>query len=179
MTMDTAGEIKRLLSMDEVARHYGFAPNRTGFMHCPFHTGDRDPSLKVYRDPGGGFCCFGCGAGGSVIDFVMRLFDISFPAAVVRLNADFSLGLIGRRPDPRAAERRRAKQRKEAAARALYAAEYGFRTAQYRRLWGARINEAPTNRDEPFDPEFAEALRILPALDYWFDTHPFPGGESY
>lgn len=36
---------------------------------CPFHR-DNTPSFTVFPD--GGWHCFGCGAGGSLIDFVMR-----------------------------------------------------------------------------------------------------------
>ena len=82
--------------MRQVAERYGFDPNRSGFIKCPFHQGDRTASLKIY--PGDkGFHCFGCGAHGSVIDFVMRLFDLSFPQAVVRLSSDFNLGLTAHR----------------------------------------------------------------------------------
>lgn len=38
------------------------------------------------------------GKGGSVIDFVMDLFDLSFRQAVLRLNLDFRLGLTDSRP---------------------------------------------------------------------------------
>lgn len=60
--------------MDEVARHYGFEPNRAGFMRCPFHQGDHTASLKIYAGDRG-WHCFGCNSGGSVIDFVMRLYE--------------------------------------------------------------------------------------------------------
>ena len=87
-----AEEIKARLTMPQVAGFYGYEPNRSGFLQCPFHSGDRQASLKIYPD-GGGWHCFGCGKGGSVIDFVMELFDLTFPQACIRLNRDFSLGL--------------------------------------------------------------------------------------
>ncbi|HEY7913605.1 MAG TPA: DNA primase [Blastocatellia bacterium] len=47
---------------------------------CPFHS-EKTPSFNVH--PGKGlFKCFGCGAGGSVFDFVMRIEGCSFPEAV-------------------------------------------------------------------------------------------------
>lgn len=79
--------------MPKVAEFYGFRANRAGFVNCMFHSGDRDASLKIYSGKNGGFHCFGCGAHGSVIDFVMKLFDISFSEAVRRIDSDFSLGL--------------------------------------------------------------------------------------
>lgn len=57
---------------------------------CPFHK-DRRPSLTVYPATGS-YYCFGCGAGGDVIDFVCRLQGLSFKEAV-----DF---LAGAGPDP-------------------------------------------------------------------------------
>lgn len=48
---------------------------RDGKVTCPFHD-DRTPSLHAYDDPDRGWTCFGCGAGGSIIDFASRLWDI-------------------------------------------------------------------------------------------------------
>ncbi len=85
--------------MDEVVRRYGFEPNRAGFICCPFHR-EKTPSLKVYSEPGRGFYCYGCGAGGSVIDFAMLLFKIPFANAVSRIDCDFLLGLLNDKPEP-------------------------------------------------------------------------------
>lgn len=54
---------------------------------CPFHE-DRDPSFVVYPDTGSYFC-FGCNAGGDVIDFVGRLHGTDFKetAALLADNA--------------------------------------------------------------------------------------------
>ncbi len=156
---DIAETIKRILSMDQVARRYGFDPGRAGFIHCPFHTGDRTPSLRIYAEPGRGFHCFGCDAGGSVIDFVMRLFNISFSQVIVRLNVDFGLGLSGGRPDPRALERLKKERAKEYWARELMEAEYLALAREFRRLWETRIQKAPSGPQEGLDPEFC---RVAP-----------------
>ena len=97
--------------MDDIVRFYGFKPNRAGFIHCPFHT-DKTASLKVYTD---GFYCYGCGASGSVIDFVMQLFNLSAIDAAKRINDDMRLGLpVDGEPDPKAsAELQKAKKAKE------------------------------------------------------------------
>lgn len=87
-----ASDIRSMLTAQQVAEHYGFEVNRSGFMKCPFHTGDRTASLKLY-DGESGFHCFGCGAHGSIIDFVMRLFDLNFRQAVLRINATFTWAL--------------------------------------------------------------------------------------
>ncbi len=58
---------------------------------CPFH-GDTDPSMKV--DQGRGtWHCFGCGAGGSVFNFVMLAESLPFPEAVRSLAASFKVNL--------------------------------------------------------------------------------------
>ncbi|HKA17254.1 MAG TPA: DNA primase [Blastocatellia bacterium] len=47
---------------------------------CPFHS-EKTPSFTVH--PGKGlFKCFGCGAGGSIFDFVMRIEGCGFPEAI-------------------------------------------------------------------------------------------------
>ena len=85
-----AQTIRDTVTMYQVLDLYGYK-TKHGFMICPFH-GDRDASLKVY-DGARGWCCFGCGRKGSVIDFVMRLFALSFLDACRKLNEDFNLGI--------------------------------------------------------------------------------------
>jgi len=51
---------------------------------CPFHADDR-PSLVVYPHNESYFC-FGCGAGGDVIDFVARLHGVGFREAAAMLS---------------------------------------------------------------------------------------------
>ena len=97
--MNTAERIKTAVTMPDIYEKYGFEPNRAGFIVCPFHREDT-PSLGMYRS-GTTWHCFGCGAGGSVIDFVMRLFSLSFRQAVVRIDNDFGLRLIPGKPDAR------------------------------------------------------------------------------
>lgn len=88
---DTAAAIKANLSMHQVAERYGFHPNKAGFIICPFHN-EKTASCKIY-DRHRGFYCHACHTGGSVIDFVMRLFEIPFREAIAKLNSDFGLGL--------------------------------------------------------------------------------------
>ena len=49
----TSEEIKATYSMRDILTKCGLPePNRAGFCHCPFHKGDRDPSMKVYDKDG-------------------------------------------------------------------------------------------------------------------------------
>lgn len=68
---------------------------------CPFH-GEKTPSFYVYDDH---FHCFGCGAHGDAITFVMRAEGAAFPEAVERLAAE--AGLEVPKPTPEAAARER------------------------------------------------------------------------
>ena len=63
---------------------------------CPFHD-EAEGSFTVYADTER-FYCFGCGAGGDVLDFIRRVENLSLPEAIARL--DGSPGLA-----PRAANR--------------------------------------------------------------------------
>jgi hypothetical protein len=44
----TKEEIKERYSMREIIARYGLYPNRSGFISCPFHKGDREASMKIY-----------------------------------------------------------------------------------------------------------------------------------
>ena len=47
---------------------------------CPFHS-EKTPSLVVYNDTQS-FYCFGCGAGGDVISFIMRAENLDYIEAI-------------------------------------------------------------------------------------------------
>jgi DNA primase len=51
-------------------------------MVCPFHAGDRDPSLVIYP-PGKGWHCFGCGKGGDAVTFCREFFRTSVVEALL------------------------------------------------------------------------------------------------
>jgi DNA primase len=69
---------------------------------CPFH-GEKTPSFHVHPEDGF-FKCFGCGAGGDVIAFAMKLENLQFGDAA-RLLAN-KAGIVLETEDPRAARRR-------------------------------------------------------------------------
>ncbi len=70
---------------------------------CPFH-GEKSPSFHVYDDH---FHCYGCGAHGDAISFVMQSAGASFPEAVEQLAAE--AGLEVPRQSARAVEAERAR----------------------------------------------------------------------
>ena len=70
---------------------------------CPFH-GEKTPSFYVYDDH---YHCFGCGAHGDAVSFVMQSQGASFPEAVERLAAEAGLEVPKPAPGAAAAEQRR------------------------------------------------------------------------
>ena len=177
--MREAETIRRLLTARQVAEFYGFHADRAGNISCPFHRGDRTPSLKLY-DGEGGFHCFGCGAHGSVIDFVMKLFDLNFRQAVMRLDSDFNLGLSRQKQQfsdySAAVEKRRAEIRaKEREEREFWQAVHD--------LWYFREAKElfePVQTDDGiwFHPLYVEAVKMIPHLENWIDEHIAIGGDN-
>jgi len=58
---------------------------------CPFHN-EKTPSFSVNAERGF-FHCFGCGAGGTVFDFVMRVEALTFPEALQSLARRYGIVL--------------------------------------------------------------------------------------
>lgn len=84
MSFDTDG-IRRSIAISDMAARYGVALKQDGREFkgcCPFHE-ESTPSFTVYPAKKGGqlFFCFGCGAAGDVIDFVMHLKGVNLPTA--------------------------------------------------------------------------------------------------
>lgn len=73
---------------------------------CPFHN-EKTPSFTVVEEKGF-YHCFGCGAHGDVIRFVMEQEGLSFPETVERLALEAGMEL----PQEQPGEREAAEQRK-------------------------------------------------------------------
>jgi hypothetical protein len=86
-------------SLDIYRRYVNLKPQRRRYVgRCPLHS-DKTPSFNVFED--GGHKCFGCGVGGDVLDFVMRIEHVDFPEAK-RIAADIT-GVSLSRVNPRQA----------------------------------------------------------------------------
>ena len=79
-------ELKAKYSMRDIVEQYGFRVDRAGFIHCPFHTGDKGASLKVYKDS---FHCFGCGANGDIFSFIQLIDHCDFKTAFQSLGGTY------------------------------------------------------------------------------------------
>ena len=170
--MDFADEIKQRVSMIEILQYYGIETNRSNFCRCPFHQ-EKSASFKAY--PGTrGFYCFGCNESGSVIDFVMRYFNLDFPKAISKLNDDFRLGLpIGKKIDRRtqlemnkSAFERKRKIEAEKKRREQIENDYWKAFDEWKRLDDNRRNYAPKSPTEPLHPLFVEALKNIAGAEY-------------
>lgn len=82
----TKGEIKAAYSMPDILERYGIHPNRAGFIQCPFHKGDREPSMKIYKD---GYNCFACGANGDIFSFIMGMEGQDFKEVYLSLGGTY------------------------------------------------------------------------------------------
>jgi DNA primase catalytic core len=79
-------QLKKKTDLVAVAQARGLALTRQGqdyVARCPFHE-ETSPSFHITPSKNL-FHCFGCGAAGSVLDFVMRMDGIPFKAAVDKL----------------------------------------------------------------------------------------------
>lgn len=166
---DAANAIKQAVTMRQCAKRYGFEPNRAGFIRCPFHM-EKTPSMKCY-DGDRGFSCYGCGEHGSVIDFVRRLYGLTFWQAVMRIDADFGLHLpLGRtltlRERQEAAKIDKARRmeqarRKQAAEDAD--AEYWLMFSWWHLLELIAEQEAPKSTDDEWSDLWVFAMQQLTA----------------
>ncbi len=144
--------VKEAVPVPLAAERYGLQANHSGMARCPFHD-DHTPSLKLNEDY---FYCFGCGAGGSVVDLTARLFDLRPYEAAGKLAADFSVDVPATAPPDGSLNR--------------------FRTDllrcqtvldEYLNLllrWKSRYRP----RDETIDPDerYVEACQMLEPIDF-------------
>lgn len=86
--------------------------------NCPFHS-EKTPSFTVFLNAEN-FYCFGCGAGGDVITFLMRMENLDYPSAVERLAARAGLPMPDGEIAEQAANKKRYLALNKAAARFFY-----------------------------------------------------------
>jgi len=114
LTREVIEEVREAAHILEVVASYVSMRKRgsTYVGLCPFHT-EKTPSFTVSEEKQI-FHCFGCGAGGSVFDFLMRVRNLTFKEAVIELANRYGVTL------PEKRESFAQKRRKELAA-SLYA----------------------------------------------------------
>ena len=116
---------------------------------CPFHS-EKSPSFSVSPHKQM-YYCFGCGAGGNVISFVMNYENFSFQEAVKYLadRAGIKLPEIEYTQEQRAKEARRVRlleANREAAAYFYYQLRHKQGEAGYRYLTGRGLSDETLNK---------------------------------
>lgn len=108
---DAVEEVRRRNDIVEVVSSYvslrKAGRNYVGL--CPFH-GEKTPSFTVNREKQI-FYCFGCGEGGNVVTFVMKVNAMTFPEAIRHLASRAGVSLPERRLT--AAEREKVSRREQ------------------------------------------------------------------
>lgn len=86
-------EIKKSLTVQQVAEHFGYKANRSGFILSPFGN-EKTPSCKLYRNS---YYDFSTAAGGDLIQFTAAILGLNNWEACRYLIEAFSLpfSLIG------------------------------------------------------------------------------------
>jgi len=100
-------ELKRGVSLSQIVQNAGIELRQQGNRLvglCPLHT-EKTPSFFVFEHR---FKCFGCNTSGDVIDFVQKLYGLSFQDALKHLGID--------RQEITPKVRKQIKQRKQRAA---------------------------------------------------------------
>lgn len=75
---DIIGVIGSRITLKKAGKNYSAC--------CPFHK-EKSPSFTVKEDDGF-YYCFGCGASGNAVGFVMEYDNLTFPAAVESINGN-------------------------------------------------------------------------------------------
>ena len=157
---------------------------------CPFHN-EKTPSFTV-NDDKGFYHCFGCGAHGNVIDFVMHTEGLGFPEAVERLAGEAGMALPAYSDGDRAQDDRRKTQHEvlEAACawfQAQLAATIGRHARDYVQARGLsaeavktfRLGFAPEPRTAFKDAMLARKIDEQLLVDTGMLIRPEDGGASY
>ena len=154
-------EIKDAASIEEVVGQYVklAQKGRNLLGLCPFHS-ETKPSFTVAPDKGI-FYCFGCGAGGNVISFIMQYHRLSFPEAAQELARRYGIPLTLKELGPEGAQQ--AKKRTTAyevntAAAAFYAATLASSEGQPGRAY---------LKKRGLTPEIIRAFQIGYAPESW------------
>ena len=93
LSRETIAEVKQAADIAQIiGEKVALVPSGANFKGlCPFHA-EKSPSFTV--NPGRGmYHCFGCGAGGGVVDFVMAFDNVPFPEALRSLAMRYNIAL--------------------------------------------------------------------------------------
>ena len=167
---------ERVSMRDAIALYAPDPPPRYNRIPCPIHNGKN--ANFWFNDEY--FYCHVCKASGDIFSFVQQLFDISFPAALDKLNTDFGCGaILDRRPTLREQRELQRKHKERLAAQRAEQERKEAWEAEYRRRWDAWITYdqnkrlyAPKAPDEPLHPLYVEAVTNIDYAAHLIDCLP-------
>ena len=144
--------VKAAVPVPLAAERYGLKANHAGMVRCPFHD-DHTPSLKLNEDY---FYCFGCGAGGDVVELTRRLFNLRTYEAASKLAVDFGVDVPASAPPDGSLNRFRT----DLLRCQQVLDEYLNLLSRWQRL------VAPRSPDGEPDERYVEACQMLEPIDY-------------
>lgn len=154
-------EIRSRADIVDVVSGY-VALKRRGANHlglCPFHN-EKTPSFTVNEDKGI-FYCFGCGAGGNVISFLMKHERMEFPETVRALAERYGIKIVEQK---RSAKSEAAKDERERI-KGLNRLALGYFSAELNGPGGSSAREYIEKRG--FSAEVVESFRLGFAPSGW------------
>lgn len=176
--MNVFDSVKQAVTTKQAVVFYGFKPNHSDLICCPFHK-DKTPSMKVDER----YFCFGCGAKGDVIDFVSGIFQINCTESAIKLAEDFGISYQYQRSvnktkrikkkicqQPEISEEEKLKKRVTKA--------IGICSDYRMMLIELQKNFLPKTVDEKWDERFIYAGMKIPYLEYYLDILLFGNQEE-
>jgi len=168
--------IKEVLPITNILHFYGIEVKKQNKAVCPLHS-EKSPSFTIYPHTNT-WHCFGCGAGGSALDFVMAYFGLDVLDSAKKLNEDFNLGLFDHKPTHEERHRLKEQQARREADKGLVKAFEDFINKAFDLLcdylhllndW--KIIHAPRSADEldTVNPLFVEACHQQCYIEYLTD----------
>ena len=149
--------------------YYGLEPTDRGYLNCPLHGPERTPSLKIYYDQDR-WHCYGCNRGGTVIDLVMEMDNLSFAEACQKMPKMF--GIKGHH----LSKAERATKYAERAEREIRQLRHDRvmknLTERHRAAWQTK------QRAEPMSDEWCEAVKALPELEWRLEVEVGRAGTN-
>ena len=168
--------IKETLQIIDVLAFYGVDLCRANKALCPLHN-EKTPSFTIYPN-NNSWHCFGCGVGGSVIDFVVACYGIDALEAAKKLDADFNLGLFDYKPTQEEINQQTALRNERLAHKGLAETFEAYMSKAYailcdylHLLSGWKTIYAPKVPEEldTVNPLFIEACHKLDYIEYLLD----------
>jgi hypothetical protein len=174
LTINPFGVIKDTLPIAGILGFYGVDVIRGNKALCPLHK-EKTPSFTIYPS-NNSWHCFGCGAGGSVIDFIMAYFGLNAIDSARRLDSDFRLGLFDHKPSQEELHKSTEEKARRKVEKGLDKAFEGYMSKAYSLLcdythmlrdW--KVIHAPRSieeTDKPANGLFVEACHKLDYIEY-------------